>query len=68
MSDGSTAERNRSASTTGSTIGRAAPLLFMVPLWFVATFYFRGDLGKWADDWGFHGRDPVTGAAGLVGV
>ena len=30
-------------------------------LWFVSAFYFLGDLGKWADDWMFHVRDPVTG-------
>lgn len=63
MSDRSAADTTRTAPSSSSTIGRLRPLLFMAPLWFVATFYFRGDLGKWADDWGFHGRDPVTGAA-----
>lgn len=34
-------------------------MMFFV-LWFVATFYFWGDLGKWADDWSFHLRRPGT--------
>lgn len=33
--------------------------LFLV-LWFIATFYFWGDLGKWCDDWSFHLRDLVS--------
>ncbi len=35
-------------------------MMFFV-LWFVATWYFWGDLGKWTDDWSFHLRKPGTG-------
>src|ERR1043165_5879633 len=32
-----------------------------VALWSVAFFLLLGDLGKWADDWWWGNRDPVTG-------
>ena len=46
------------AEQKGGWVPRAA---VFGALWFVATFYFLGDLGKWMDDWIFHVRDPATG-------
>lgn len=48
---------NDASDKKGGWVARAA---VFGALWFVATFYFLGDLGKWMDDWIFHVRDPVT--------
>lgn len=49
------------------------PLAWAVPaliagtlLWFVADFYFLGELGRWSDDWPFNLRDPDTGSYSLL--
>lgn len=31
-------------------------------VWYIGSFYFHGELGKWLDDYGAHVRDPVTGS------
>jgi hypothetical protein len=40
---------------------RLAALLFPLALWFLATFFLLGDLGKYNDDWFYLLRDPTTG-------
>lgn len=53
------AHSNSSARLTrGQKLG---PALMFLGLWFVAAFYYWGDLGKWTDDWSFHLADPATG-------
>ena len=34
--------------------------LFPIVLWFVATFFLLGDIGKWNDDWYYLLRDPES--------
>jgi hypothetical protein len=41
-------------------LGRRLPLLGV--LWLGSSLFFLGDLGKYADDYFFAGRDPATGA------
>ncbi len=42
---------------------RTFQILFLPLLvWYVGSFWFHGDLGKWLDDYGAHVRDPVTGS------
>lgn len=35
--------------------------LFPLMVWLVGSFFLRGDLGKWLDDYAAHVRNPVTG-------
>ena len=37
-----------------------APIGLPLVLWWIGTFFLKGDLGKWLDDYGFHLRDPAT--------
>lgn len=52
------------APTPGNPLTRRARwLLLPVALWFAATLFLRGDLGKWNDDYFFLGQfDSATGA------
>ncbi len=36
------------------------PLALPLVLWWIGSFFLRGDLGLWMDDYGFHLRDPAT--------
>lgn len=40
---------------------RIAGMLFPFVLWFIATFYLAGDIGKYSDDWSLDLRRPDTG-------
>src|SRR5262245_29281979 len=46
---------------TGAGQRRWAGALFPVALWFLATFFLLGDLGKFTDDWYYVQRVPETG-------
>jgi hypothetical protein len=41
---------------------RLALVAFPIVLWFVATFFFFGDIGRWSDDWFYIQRVPESGA------
>lgn len=54
-----------SAGHSGRFARLASAALFLaLPLfvWYIGSFYFHGDLGKWLDDYGAHVRDPVSGS------
>jgi hypothetical protein len=47
--------------TPGARRGRWVAAGFPLALWFFATFFLLGDLGKWNDDWFYLQREPETG-------
>lgn len=45
-----------------ATVLKRVAWSFPLVLWFIATFFLLGDLGKWNDDWFYVQREPETGA------
>jgi hypothetical protein len=52
---------SRSAKAGVATTRRWAATAFPAALWFLSTFFFFGDTGRWNDDWFCTLRDPASG-------
>lgn len=58
MAESGEAQSGRFPRLATAAFFLALPLL----VWYLGSFYFHGDLGKWLDDYGAHVRDPVSGS------